>query len=322
MYANSYEKGSIVALSQLKSLRVMVMNMEMTTNVTADLRSLPDLKVLLFYLWPSKGKMYINSTTFEPLFDLQHFAILHLNCKFSVSFYDGSFAGLSKLKVLTFDVRTVEKNGRGRLRLKPGSFRGLNSLESLSIEDTLLLEKLDVDIFKDLSMLKSLKLTNIRLTSVAEGIFASMSNCKDLNLGYNNLRNISRLTFTGLTGLVSLDLGGNQVESIEIGAFQTLVSLEKLNLENNNISVVSRDMFNGLTSLTSLSLSYNSLASVEDGAFSGLVSLKELLLIGVELDLTDRVGQTWGLAEDAQIKCRRGGSCGVEEPSFCSCENN
>ena len=95
-------------------------------------------------------------------------------------------------------------------------------------------------------------------------------NLTDLNLGSNNISDISALS--GLTNLTFLNLSSNNIS--DISALTGLTNLTRLNLGSNNISDIS--VLSGLTNLTYLCLDWNEITDIN--AISGLTNLTDLKL--------------------------------------------
>lgn len=117
---------------------------------------------------------------------------------------------------------------------------------------------------------------------VGEGSFINMTNLSFLNLSYNNLRRVSRETFTGLENLGKhLGLKNASIYHLEDGAFENLGKLQFLSLENNpfpKLYNLTAAMFRGLHNLRVLLLSGCSITFLSPDVFSYLPSLEYLTL--------------------------------------------
>lgn len=117
---------------------------------------------------------------------------------------------------------------------------------------------------------------------VGEGSFTNMTNLSFLNLSYNNLRRVSRETFTGLENLERhLGLKNASINHLEEGAFENLGKLQFLNLEYNpfpQLYNLTAAMFRGLHNLRVLLLSGCSINFLSPDVFSNLPRLEYLSL--------------------------------------------
>ncbi|MBN3303252.1 ALS protein, partial [Amia calva] len=137
-----------------------------------------------------------------------------------------------------------------------------------------------------------------RLHAVPPGIARDI---KQLNLGYNHIKELKISDFTGLTGLEEIILSSCGVESIEFNTFQIHShlksldlpknklkhvphglphSLEILKLGNNRIQNLQESAFDGLKNLHVLDLQNNLLSTIHANTLSSLVKLESLYLDG------------------------------------------
>ncbi|XP_021915469.1 toll-like receptor 4 isoform X2 [Zootermopsis nevadensis] len=117
---------------------------------------------------------------------------------------------------------------------------------------------------------------------VGEGSFVNMTNLSFLNLSYNNIRRVSRNTFTGLENLDRhLGLKNASIYHLQEGSFENLGKLQFLNLEYNpfpKLYNLTASMFRGLHNLRVLLLSGCSITFLSPNVFSYLPSLEYLSL--------------------------------------------
>lgn len=116
--------------------------------------------------------------------------------------------------------------------------------------------------------LKQLDLRSKKLTDEDIVNIKYMVNLEDLDLGYNQITDISPIA--GLENLKSLDLYNNQIS--DISALTWLTNLEELVMGENNISNISA--LSGLTKLTKLSMGNNNISDLSP--LAGLTNLTEL----------------------------------------------
>lgn len=90
--------------------------------------------------------------------------------------------------------------------------------------------------FQDLVHLENFYLNDNLLSDLPSLAFEGLSRLKMLNLGGNQLTNLSRTWFGDLVELEILYLDRNQLLAIEEGAFENLTSLITLHLNSNNLT--------------------------------------------------------------------------------------
>ncbi|XP_066531875.1 trophoblast glycoprotein a isoform X2 [Hoplias malabaricus] len=151
------------------------------------------------------------------------------------------------------------------------------------------------------SNIRTLSLSNNRISEIESHSFSSLRSLKVLDLSGNQLvlihpeaflvpglvlqeLNLSRslyndsvmsdlsvsLRWSGLQGLQNLDLSGNHLLNIPQGTFSHLRDLRRLQLHNNSLLTLQNHMFSGLENLQELDLSQNALKNL------GPESLREL----------------------------------------------
>ncbi|XP_070610220.1 immunoglobulin superfamily member 10 [Erythrolamprus reginae] len=101
-----------------------------------------------------------------------------------------------------------------------------------------------------------------------------------INLGYNNLVQLTETDFSGLEKLELLMLHSNQIHTVQDKTFSDLHLLKILKMSYNQIKVIQADTFHGLVALVRLHLDHNKIEFVNPKAFYGLTSLKLVHLEG------------------------------------------
>lgn len=137
-------------------------------------------------------------------------------------------------------------------------------------------------IFDKLHELTFLELGFNNLTQLSDGIFQNQKKLKNLNLWGNNLRNLSKDAFYGVTSNVELDLSDNHIESLR------------------------SDIFYYLTNMTFISLNANHLTALPDGLFANNKNLEKFMLINnrvVMNALPNRLFANMPRLNDVQIQC-------------------
>lgn len=138
-------------------------------------------------------------------------------------------------------IEDIEENAFEKTKLRE-LYLVNNQLESLNFVSTLP------------ETLMALVMSENRLTSIPDGVFAKLSR------------------------LVYLYLDGNQIKVLQNDAFRGLVSLHKLMLMKNRVTTIEPIAFKDLTALRVLDLSDNSINDLQNGTFVELTALKELIL--------------------------------------------
>ncbi|XP_048843826.1 slit homolog 1b isoform X2 [Brienomyrus brachyistius] len=125
-----------------------------------------------------------------------------------------------------------------------------------------------------------LRLNNNEISVLeATGVFKSLSQLKKINLSNNKISEIEDGAFEGTGSVVELHLTANQMDSVRGGMFRGLDGLRMLMLRNNRISCIHNDSFTGLHNVRLLSLYDNQLTTISPGAFDTLQSLSTLNLL-------------------------------------------
>uniref|UniRef100_A0A8C5E9N0 Slit homolog 1a (Drosophila) n=1 Tax=Gouania willdenowi TaxID=441366 RepID=A0A8C5E9N0_GOUWI len=130
------------------------------------------------------------------------------------------------------------------------------------------------------SSTSELRLNNNDITTLeATGVFKNLSQLKKINLSNNKITEIEDGTFEGASSVNELHLTANQIDSVRSGMFRGLEGLRMLMLRNNKISCVHNDSFTGLHNVRLLSLYDNQLTTISPGAFDTLQTLSTLNLL-------------------------------------------
>ena len=268
--------------------------------------------------------------------------VLYLRSKSLQTIPNDFFKALVEIEVITIEVDDVqalpvdvfaikgedlyELRITGVNSLPSGVFNGLHRLSRLEIHD---MRDFSYDLFEglmelthlDLSHsdfgfgtvqpylfanqwgLKSLKLSDCRITSIEENSFEGQRSLEILNLSSNsiryltgrpfkNMRNsvkeislkasdisvIEATVFEALLELTTLDLSENNLYKLDENIFSDLIKLEHLFLYRNKLTYLPSGLFNGLTALTTLNLAYNIL---EEDPGSLLVSARDLSVLNL-----------------------------------------
>jgi Leucine-rich repeat (LRR) protein len=183
---------------------------------------------------------------------------------------------IAKLEVWV--VEAPEGEEQARLTAKSLFLKTYNKKESYLSLKGLTLTGLPIEVFKELSWLEELNLSENQLSEFSKEIFKDLASLKRLNLSKNGISELPEGAFDGLTDLRKLDLSDNQLNEFPKGIFKDLTSLVGLSLARNRISELPEGAFDGLTNLRVLILSENQLIEFPAWKFKDLNSLKELSL--------------------------------------------
>ncbi|CAF0990822.1 unnamed protein product, partial [Brachionus calyciflorus] len=157
-----------------------------------------------------------------------------------------------------------------------GFLNGIYSLQNLKIYNNQLGLKnrinefcstIDQKTFTDNENLISLDLENTLVQQINDFAFENLTFLNTIRLIGNNIKIITKNTFTGLVNLIILNLSKNQISTIEYNSFISLGKLEELDLSSNFISNVESRMFNGLVKLKFLDLSKNRILNIDDNMY-------------------------------------------------------
>ena len=180
-------------------------------------------------------------------------------------------------QVTWLDFRGADFRGVGIGALQAHDFRGLTSLEYLSLAFNRL-SALPEGIFRGLTNLEALFLNGNSLTRLPPTAFEGLESLRWLALDHNRLESLPGGVFSGLTRLGWLGIRNNRLATLPEGVFQGLNSLTVLALDGNQLSELPEGVFGGLTSLKSLTLLDNQLVQLPEGVFSELLALRQVWL--------------------------------------------
>ncbi|XP_076806327.1 toll-like receptor 8 [Clavelina lepadiformis] len=282
------------------SLKVLDISFTGLPDVTAQLRELPNLNVLVSigncYFVKDVDRCPKNFTITQPLFSgLQYLDLAVNNWRMIPGYLLGT-----QLKVLSLAMNPI-------LRLSKNDFVNATSLEMLNLCSMSLIKSLrsliiEDGVFDPLIHLKYLDLSFNLVQFLTDGIFKNNKNLEMLDLSFNCLK----LTIFEPTYLVNLhklryvDLSSNNVsvcgtaepiKSLRLGqAFASLSSLKTIIFGNERKHVhsvlvsmefheIDNQSFSNLSNLTHLStidISYCNVHHISSDAWSGLRHLKSI----------------------------------------------
>ncbi|XP_045553629.1 toll-like receptor 13 [Salmo salar] len=103
-------------------------------------------------------------------------------------------------------------------------------------------------------------------------------NVSVLDVAMNNISNIGKLDFKGLSNLKNLNMSRNQISQVDDGSLGHLEALQELGLAHNRLTTLSDHMFQGLVNLSLLHLDNNLISTIGSSSFQLLSSLKTVNL--------------------------------------------
>ncbi|XP_053688100.1 insulin-like growth factor-binding protein complex acid labile subunit [Sabethes cyaneus] len=195
-----------------------------------------------------------------------------------------AFEGLVNLKVLYLDDNTlsaVPSEAFGPLVNLAELYLGINSFSTISKDAFTNLNKLthldlkgaalyNVSGFSGLEGLRTLDLSDNRLSRIPTPELMPLSRLEELALGQNDFDSIPTAAFAGMSNLRKLDISGSlKLSRIESGAFSANANLEDIVIATNKALVEIHDgALSGLPHLKRLVLKDNALTTLSDGLFS------------------------------------------------------
>ena len=134
--------------------------------------------------------------------------------------------------------------------------------------------------------IKTLDVSNNRISRLDQGTLSFYVNLRQLDLSFNQIRELKRNPFQNQRNLNVLNLTSNYISNIVVrnvagrpkSPFHGPVDLQTLDLSGNNLTVLRNHSFSNLKSLVILTLASNFLYEIESMAFEGLQNLRTLHL--------------------------------------------
>ncbi|XP_076059176.1 uncharacterized protein LOC143035892 [Oratosquilla oratoria] len=170
------------------------------------------------------------------------------------------------------------------------TFLSLNLNEIETVEDVVnlelegidlshnFIEKLPASAFHSALSIASIDISNNRLRSVDNGVFANLHNLTELSINHNRLQSVSEEAFESAQALKSLKLNDNSIKILENGCFRSMKGLQDLDLENNFLVELPPEIFEENSHLIHLNLAKNFIARINRKTFRNLHALQLLNL--------------------------------------------
>ncbi|XP_044738944.1 toll-like receptor 6 [Chrysoperla carnea] len=209
---------------------------------------------------------WINRDTFSGLIRL---IILNLSHNKIQRIDNGVFNDLYSLQILNLEYNQIEV-------IAENSFSTLKNLHALILTSNNIKE-INENHFNGLYVLNILYLDYNKISKIHQNSFENFTNLHEL-IACNNHLNEIPIAITKLTNLKTLDLGNNQISEITNQSFYGLNKLYGLRLIDNKLVNITRDQFANLHTLEVLNLAGNQIAYVEQSAFINNHKLKAIRL--------------------------------------------
>ena len=179
--------------------------------------------------------------------------------------------------------------GTHQIHIEGGSLQKLDETDFSSLKATQLLEfsitgsqlnEIQDNVFRTLSSLQKLDLSNNNIYSLTQNAFSGLSYLHGLDLSHNKIQSLFSQVMIPLISLRRLDLSYNLINDIPDGEFTAQRNLQILNLEGNRLGNLRGESFQGLTNLRTLYARYCDIRNIDSSVFN--------MLSGVDtLDLAD-----------------------------------
>lgn len=140
------------------------------------------------------------------------------------------------------------------------------------------MDELSKGVFASLSNLEELNVGQNRISRIDSNAFDGLINLRILYLDDNTLTAVPSSSFSFVPNLAELYLGINSFATIGHGAFENLKELNQLDLRSSSLNNISLDTFKGLNSVRVLDLSDNRLQRIPTVELSKLTRLESLIL--------------------------------------------
>ena len=124
----------------------------------------------------------------------------------------------------------------------------------------------------------SLDLIGLGINKIEADIFNELTGISQLYLSWNEIEMLPDGIFDHLTTLQHLDLRGLGLCKIQIGIFDKLQNLQRLELNDNKLITIPKQFFDNLISIREINLSNNHIESLDPKIFDSLVNLEYLYL--------------------------------------------
>lgn len=200
----------------------------------------------------------------------------------SLRFLDLSRNDIVRIFAKDFDpiravaIETINLSDCQLVYVEESTFRGMDSLASLSLSRSLLNRTVLERIFQGFSavnQMTKLDVSETYVTNLTVGMVGRFRRLVNLFASYCELENVEPEVFAQLPDLEALHVEGGQLATLE-----NLSSLKKLRKLNAHMNRLSRLDLDGLFSLETADLSYNSFERLDSGWIGGVEEIQTLNL--------------------------------------------
>ncbi|XP_070809746.1 immunoglobulin superfamily containing leucine-rich repeat protein 2-like [Pituophis catenifer annectens] len=126
------------------------------------------------------------------------------------------------------------------------------------------------------SNVTTLSLSANKITALARGTFAEVTQVTSLWLAHNQIRAVEEGTLAVLGLLKNLDVSHNQISDFPWADLRNLSALQLLKMNNNRMAHLPAGAFSSLSDLRSLRINNNFFSGLAEGTFDPLTSLSHL----------------------------------------------
>ncbi|XP_026565684.1 immunoglobulin superfamily containing leucine-rich repeat protein 2-like [Pseudonaja textilis] len=126
------------------------------------------------------------------------------------------------------------------------------------------------------SNVTTLSLSANKITALARGTFAEVTQVTSLWLAHNQIRAVEEGTLAVLGLLKNLDVSHNQISDFPWADLRNLSALQLLKMNNNRMAQLPSGAFSSLSDLRSLRINNNFFSGLAEGTFDPLTSLSHL----------------------------------------------
>jgi len=161
------------------------------------------------------------------------------------------------------------------------------------------LSELDVNIFRGLTKIKTLRLSYNNISSLDPNLFTDLSNLETLHLSNNKLKDISDNLFEK-NPIQELDLSRNMLSRMPVRTLEE--SLVTLKIDNNLISTFDMKVISTIKSLRTLNLSGNNISGTIDIRVVDTSNRSHLLAIDLSRNKIERVILAKEISKTEKVK--------------------
>ena len=233
---------------------------------------------IMLFVFQLKAILFVNAVTLDK-------DNVNTVCKISIDqekrFFDCDKKNITEIDPNAFsNVKPdfLDLIGNELTALNPALFKDVSNLNTLWLTDNKL-TSLPVNLFSSLNNLERLFLESNQLSRLDVDAFKGLSKIRELWIGENQISSLEQDLIKELTTLERFSIEGNKLTSLDPKTFKALKNIRKLFLERNQIEKIDSSTFQDLPKLENLDLSSNKLTVINSGAFFYLKgSLAELIL--------------------------------------------